>query len=516
MSRFLEAICLCLILLLAAFLRLYHVRTNPAWFTDEATHMDIAHHVLDGKWQYMAVTDSVLYFARPPLFEIVLACLHYLFGYDILILRVFTGVLGVTTVGLLWMATRRLSHNPRLALLAAAALAIYPQATLYSRFGFSYNLLAPLTPLVLLGLGEYWQRGARFWLVFAALSIGIGGISDLMMFSFTLPFFIVVIMRRRRDMWQGMFFILLPFVIYTLWMLASVPDAFVFDLRYTAARLGGVPLQQQLWNTTYNYTVLLSDGFWIFGGIIGMFVMLPCWLGRMVALLFLTPVFLLGRIVPLYSLSFYYLIPLLPLAALGMAALVFRAVPLVLEAIKHGLPNGKIHLKPKGITGLAYALTLLIVGAPFVVTTDLDRQYVQGHWPTAIDPFLISPVDADRVADYLNTHVLPDDIIVASPPLAWQVKTSTVDFVMCAAAIEGDTVHWGDSQSLPLRRLCCNPHYTQARFVVVDNFWRAWGIPNAPGIDAVLAEVMQWPLVFRSGEIEVYENPARASENVEQ
>jgi 4-amino-4-deoxy-L-arabinose transferase-like glycosyltransferase len=143
MSKHREAIGLCLILLLAACLRLSHLRDNPAWFTDEATHLDIAHHVLEGRWQYLAVTDSVLYFARPPLFELILAGLIDRFGYDILTLRAFTGILGVITVGLLWFVTRSLSHNPGLGLLAAALLAIYPHAVLYSRFGFSYNLLAP-------------------------------------------------------------------------------------------------------------------------------------------------------------------------------------------------------------------------------------------------------------------------------------------------------------------------------------------------------------------------------------
>jgi hypothetical protein len=290
-------------------------------------------------------------------------------------------------------------------------------------------------------------------------------------------------------------------------MLASAPHAFVFDLHYTATRLSSIPLRQQLWNINYNYTVLLSDGFWIFGGMMGMFVLLPRRLGVLSALLFLLPIFLIGRIVPLYNLSFYYLIPVLPLAALGMAGFVFRAVPWVVGAVQQSLSAGKIRLALRVKSGLSYGLTLFIVGAPLVMTAALDRQQVQDHWPTAIDSFLISPADADIVTDYLNTHIRPGDVVIASAPIAWQMETPTVDFVMSAATIQGDSIHWGNNQSLPQQRFLSNPLYTHARFVVVDNLWQTWGLSNAPDTTTVLAAMAKWPLVFQSGSIRVYENP---------
>ena len=53
------------------------------------------------------------------------------------------------TVAVLYLTVRRMTRDVRLALLAALLLAIYPPAVLYSRFGFSYNLLAPLVLLCL-------------------------------------------------------------------------------------------------------------------------------------------------------------------------------------------------------------------------------------------------------------------------------------------------------------------------------------------------------------------------------
>ena len=148
----LEGLTLALIIALAAFLRLVNLRDNPAWYTDEATHLDIANHLLHGRIQYMSVTQSTLFFARLPLFEIVLAACLKWFGNDILTLRTLTALLNTFSVGLLWFVIRRLSlHIPIddtplskfqqrfLPLLAALMLAIYPQSILYSRFGFSYK-----------------------------------------------------------------------------------------------------------------------------------------------------------------------------------------------------------------------------------------------------------------------------------------------------------------------------------------------------------------------------------------
>lgn len=145
-QRLFEKLALLLILGLAAFLRLTNLTHNPGWYTDEATHLDIARHLLRGQTQYLAITQSFLLFGRMPLFEWLLAGALTLGGEGMATLRTLTGLLGVATVGGLYWATRPLSR--RLALLAALLLAIYPPAVLYSRLGFSYNLLALLMLVV--------------------------------------------------------------------------------------------------------------------------------------------------------------------------------------------------------------------------------------------------------------------------------------------------------------------------------------------------------------------------------
>src|ERR1051326_1803516 len=98
-----EGILLVIILILAANLRLTNVAENPGWYTDETTHIDIANHRLQGETQYMLIKDSTLMFGRLPLFHILLASYFQLSANPdhMLVLRTFTGLLGVLSVALL-------------------------------------------------------------------------------------------------------------------------------------------------------------------------------------------------------------------------------------------------------------------------------------------------------------------------------------------------------------------------------------------------------------------------------
>src|SRR5512139_4155646 len=89
-SRWLEPLAVALILLLAAYLRLANVTVNPAWYTDEGTHLDIARHMLQGQVQYLAINQSWLLFSRLPLFELLLSGAVLVGGMSMLTLRTVT------------------------------------------------------------------------------------------------------------------------------------------------------------------------------------------------------------------------------------------------------------------------------------------------------------------------------------------------------------------------------------------------------------------------------------------
>jgi 4-amino-4-deoxy-L-arabinose transferase-like glycosyltransferase len=187
-------------------------------------------------------------------------------GVSMLTLRSLSGLLGVVSVAVLYLAVRRMTRDVWLALLAALLLAIYPLAVLYSRFGFSYNLLSPLVLLAFLGLADYSAQRSRRWLAASALSIGLGAISDLWMWVMLAPFVLIVLFCNWRDLLWGIPLALLPFGAYVAIMLLTVPQAFMFDLHFVLTRVNQLPLDQQLTTLWQNITTLARQDIWMISG----------------------------------------------------------------------------------------------------------------------------------------------------------------------------------------------------------------------------------------------------------
>ena len=497
MTPRLHWLALVLILVLAAWLRLYRAAETPGWYSDEGTHLEIARNLLEGRTQYFAINQSTLLVARLPLFDYLLAGAMRVDGANMQTLRVLTGTLGTLSVLLLYVVIRTIL-NSRLALQAALLLALYPQAVLYSRFGFSYNLLGLLVLLVFVGLGKYRETLTRPWLALSALAVGIGLTSDLMMGAFVLPMLLVVAFRRIRDLLWVIPLMIGPFGLYTVFMLITAPDAFLFDLGYTLTRLGGKSLIAQVGDLAVNYTILLSQDFWLVVGLIGLFLLPP--MTRLVALLLLlVPIGLLGRTVALHSLSAYYLIPLLPLIALGAASFIDHAVSFAANMIQREFTDSC-----RWTRLLAHGLAALLIVTPLVTQTLDMVNKVNTDYPTAIDPFLLNPESARQVAEFVNNHTRSGNTVIASPGMGWLFDADTADFQMTAAYSGDETSHL--PANIPADRFAFNPQYQQARFAVVDNLWRNWGAVHIPAVAAMLAEVESWLLVFEAGAIQVYEN----------
>lgn len=491
-QRVSEKLCVLLILVLAAYLRLTHLAHNPGWYTDEATHLNIAQHLLRGQTQYLAISQSFLLFGRMPLFEWLLAGALALGGDGMTTLRMLTGALGVATVGLLYGATRPLSR--RLALLAALLLALYPPAILYSRLGFSYNLLAPLVLLVWWGLRGYWNSresapglNPRWWLALAGLALGLGLLSDLWMGVMLGPVILLTLLRRWQDTVWVLPLAAWPVAVYALLQLAGAPHAFLFDLHYTLNRLNAIPLTQQAAVLEENIAVLLRQNGWLGLSLAGLVIgRQPSDVrnrARYLCLgLLLWPIIILGRTVALYSLSFYYMIPLWPLVALGSAMLIER------------LAHWRWWLA-------------LVVAVSFMVWLPATARQIYTGFVTPIDDFLINPADAHAAAQFANQHSDTDDVIIASPAVAWMLTGHAADFQMAVAATGQATVHL--PANIPADRFVFDPRVENARYVIVDNLWRNWAGVQMLAVAAMMQTVAQWPIAFQSGEIVVYRNPSR-------
>lgn len=476
---------LIMILVLSVYLRLWNVQDNPRWYTDEATHIEIAQNLLKGEIRYFAIEDSWLLFARLPLFEYVLAGIFRIFGTSIGVLRGLTGILGIITTSLLYFVMRDISTNKWFGLLVSASFTLFPQAILYNRFGFSYNLLLPLIVLILWEYYHYRTRENRKCLVLSAVLIGIGCISDVIMWSFIPTLVLITWGIRWRDAIPATIVAIIPLSIYALIQFITVPDAFLFDLGYTLNRTGGGTFFGQSNLLIENYLILLKNSWWIVG-IIGIFLIEDKHL-RYSILILLIPLVFVGRTVPLYSLSAYYVLPFLPLIAIGVGSF--------LRTTWH------YAIKQEALIRFA---TLILVCSPITMSSYQMIVQVRSHMITLIDDFLIDADDAYAVADFINTHSDESDLVVASAPIGCLLDTDVAEFQMSAVSGGLDAVHIPGN--LPENRFAFSTDYRDARYIVIDDLWRRWGAVHIPQLAEMMEIVQGWELIFEAGSIQVYEN----------
>ncbi|MEM8861243.1 MAG: glycosyltransferase family 39 protein [Chloroflexota bacterium] len=493
---------LCFVLLLAAALRFTNLESNPGWYSDEGTHLEIVRHLLDGRVQYLAINQSHLLFSRLPLFGRLLAFTAGFQGVNMPALRSLTAALGTISVGLTYLATKRLTKDEWLPLLAALSLAIYPEAVLYSRLGFSYGVLAPLLLLALWGFGlsldhfEFAEPQEFDWGIWvAAGAIGLGMISDLAMISLT-PLLIWYSIGRE---WSNLdlkrlfplLFAGLPLGLFVFFQMISNGDAFWFDLAFVRSRLGGKSILDQLWLIGQNFTLLLNQSSWFALGFVGLWLIPDHTKRNMLLLGLACPLLILGRSTPLVELGFYYIAWVLPVVAVGLGALLrFGAIFLVKQ-----VENDR----------MGQVMVFILIVLPLAISTGLTWQRVQNQFGTNIDPFLLNAADAIVATDFVNNNLDQGDVVLASPGLAWRIDGKVADFQMALAAEGIGTPHL--PADLPSERFEFDPTFENARYVVEDNLWRNWAYFHIPELVEKREIFQQWPIVFQSGEITVFENP---------
>jgi 4-amino-4-deoxy-L-arabinose transferase-like glycosyltransferase len=509
------------ILLLAAYLRLVNLGTNPGWYSDEGTILEIARHIENGEIQYLAINQSTLLAARLPLFPTIVAGLIRYFDSDMHVLRLFTGSLGIITVGLSYFVIRKaLKADGRwLAALTALSLAVFPKAVLYNRLGFSYNLLTPLVLLSLWGCWEYLDQGKKFGLVVAGLAIGIGSISDLMIITLVLPILLVIGARDWHDYLWTIPLLALPFGIYSLFMLLTVPDAYIYDLNFVLFRLGSIPPLVQLPLLVLNFGALSTWDSWLAIGMAGLFLLRPRRWRRLNLLFFLLPIFLLGRATGLSGLGFYYISPLLPFIAMGVASVILSGLPIVYRFFESGFSDLMTRIglhqsqgfqlwMTKRVKAIVVSISvLLIVFAPLMISGVITNFHVIYGFESPIDAVLIDGVEARQVVNIINDVIDPEDLVIASPALAWAIESHVSDFQITLAVDGKQTEHF--PTDIPSDRFAFNPRVNEARFIVVDDIWRNWAAIAMPEVSTLMEQISEWSIFMETGEFVVYENPTK-------
>lgn len=508
------------IVLLAAGLRFYNLRTNPGWYTDEGTDLDIARHLLQGEVRYFALTDSTMLVARPLTMHLILAGLFRLFGStDILILRGLAVSCNLLTIALLAVWGRRI-WGTSLALLAALMLAIFPNAILYGRMGFSYNLLQPLALILVLALWEFGESARRRWLLLAALSAALGLSINLLMLGPIVFLTLFLLWRAPRAIVWALPLSLSLFALHSLVMWARAPEAYLFDLAFTYSRFSaGLPLQ--IAQLTWYYKELLNLNFWYPLSLIGYFLIRDPARRRFFTYYFLFSLFFVLRTTPVTGQGFYLLLPLLPFVSFGFAVFVQRAVSVAFALFKDDFDAlwGWVEerwLKPGGSEPAwrprlkALVVSLLLT---FVVLTPLfgilGEDFFSVYWILLDQPDGVTRrvADSEALVEFLNRRLAGDEVVLASPQIGWALRARVADFQQSVAYAGGDTIHFPDD--VPRQRFLYDISLENADYVVLDDLWRGWAADNIEAVEEMIDTVEAWPLVYDAGEYEVHQNPGK-------
>lgn len=512
------------ILTLAAYLRIYHNGLTPGWYNDEGTVINIAQNLIQGRFEYLGIQQSVLIAGRPPLFIWILSIAFRIFGEGIQTLRTFTGILGIINTLLIYQICRKKSLC--LAAICAFSYAIMPDAVLTSRIGFSYNLLASIVLLAFWSIMNYVETGFRRFALVASILLGLGFTSDLVAVAFFPAVIIIVLWKRPKDIFLVLLLLMTPFILYSLFMLFTAPTPFIFDFGFIFFRISTQSFTAKSAILLFNIIEFdLKISFLI--GILGILIAKNSSYKNALILFIFPSFFIIGISGFIGDNGIYKLIPLYPFIALGTGLFIIK-IAQIIDIYGKQVTNTlnlrvKLNLKVKELVIAAINMTFIfpvmvlpIIGILISYQNQLNEYNT--HNPSEFDlmdafsrvvnlqnpfePFVIDTNEANNVVDYINNNAKKSDVVLASPAIAWAIKKNATDYVISLAFDGKETLFF--PTDIPHSRFRFNADFKQAQYIVIDNIWINFFEPNTPELAYIREAAQEMRTVYRTQNITVY------------
>jgi mannosyltransferase len=154
---------LLLIMGLAAGLRLVSLGRDSLWFDEAISH-------LASELPLARILDNTVQSSHPPLYYLMLHYWRQIVPETDAAMRLLSLVWNLLLIPIVYVLTRSLSGHPRLAIMAAALVAISPFHVLYSH---ELRMYTQLMCLVTAGTWAYWKarkaHGWRYWFLLGIL-----------------------------------------------------------------------------------------------------------------------------------------------------------------------------------------------------------------------------------------------------------------------------------------------------------------------------------------------------------
>ncbi len=167
-----EKIFVILLLLLAAFLRLFRIADYITFLGDEGRDALVAYNILHGKLTLLGPTSSVGGFFLGPIYYYFMAPFLWLFNYNPVGPAVMVALFGVATVFFIYKVGKE-AFSEKAGFIAALLYAISPVVIAYSRSSWNPNLMPFFTLLTLYLLYKALNKNSLPLLALSGFSYGI-------------------------------------------------------------------------------------------------------------------------------------------------------------------------------------------------------------------------------------------------------------------------------------------------------------------------------------------------------
>ncbi len=168
----LPGILLLLILLLAAFMRLYRIGDYMTFLGDEGRDLLAVLEIVRGHLVFLGPRSSAADFYYGPIYFYLITPFLLLFNYDPVGPAVFIALIGIATVYLIYHVGKKMFNEPA-GLFAAGLYAVSPVIIAYSRSSWNPNPLPFVSLLSLYSLYLAIKKQSWKWFIFVGFLLGI-------------------------------------------------------------------------------------------------------------------------------------------------------------------------------------------------------------------------------------------------------------------------------------------------------------------------------------------------------
>lgn len=504
--------------------RFYNLAYSPGIYPDEANYLTFSYHLAQGRFQWGVFSHSFL--PRLPLPLIFYRLCGVVLGPNLLSVRIVSALSNCLLA--LYILGLGVSHedDKTVAIGSMSFLLIHPFVVCYSRWGFTYNIVA-LASVMVLHHGTHILRasGGKVHFVLLGLSAAMAVSSEIIgviPFAWALA---VVCLCSRPYALVFLALTLSPVGAYLCFLWLFNGDLLVSDVQ---ALLVGrcTPDRTHILAKILSplHHLWASHGWILFTGFLGL-LLLRCRSLRFGTIIQLTLWYaiMVATAAEDYTLVVRQSIVLFPLSALGWGTLL-RIASVRLHRVSMCLFRGFCHrlrLKANvalrkrtrtliGVLTFAPATILALVGSFLLASAATSTALCvlgRTRWETPLDFICVENTHAMwRIGRFLSGHAEERDLVSADHlPVLLPCRRTSLMQIAVAMGAKGNPFF---PYAIFSDRLLRDTNWHSVDYVVLTPY--NFRIEHHfPGVHSLLRQIMAWPVLYSVDMIEVRINPRK-------